>query len=112
MSRYPINIFWSEEDEGFIAEAPDLPGCSAWGATEAEAAREIQHAIAAWVRAARSAGKKVPEARAVQPLEAYSGKFLVRLPRSLHARLARRAAREGVSLNQLLTGLLASQVGP
>lgn len=112
MSRYPINIFWSEEDSGFVAEAPDLPGCSAWGATETEAAREIQDAIAAWLQAARAAGKVVPRPRAVQPMEAYSGKFLVRLPRSLHARLARRAAQEGVSLNQLLTGMLASQVGP
>lgn len=42
MNRYPLNIFWSTEDKGFIAEAPDLPGCSAWGETEAEAAREAQ----------------------------------------------------------------------
>lgn len=111
MTRYPLSIFWSEDDEGFIAEAPDLPGCSAWGATEADAAREAQDAIAAWVQAAMAASKPLPEPHAVQPLDAYSGKFLVRLPRSLHARLARRAAAEGVSLNQLLTSLLACQVG-
>ena len=109
--HYPLVIFFSEEDEGFIAEAPDLPGCSAWGATEAEAAREAQDAISAWVQAAQSAGKAIPVPPTVQPLQAYSGKFLVRLPRSLHARLARRAAQEGVSLNQFLTGVLASQVG-
>lgn len=111
MNHYPITIFWSAEDEGFIAEAPDLPGCSAWGATEADAAREAQDAIAAWLDAARAAGKRLPQPYAVQPLEAYSGRFLVRVPRSLHARLARAAAQEGVSLNQFLTGVLASRVG-
>ena len=54
MTRYPLEIFWSEEDKGFIAEAPDLPGCSAWGATEANAAREAQRAIAAWLEAAKA----------------------------------------------------------
>ena len=111
MNHYPINIFWSDEDAGFIAEAPDLPGCSAWGATETDAAREARDAIAAWLQAAQAAGKAVPGPQAVRPIEAYSGKFLVRVPRSLHARLARRAAQEGVSLNQFLTGLLASEVG-
>ena len=93
VQHYPLIIFFSEEDAGFIAEAPDLPGCGAWGATEADAAREAQDAIAAWVQAARAAGKAIPVPPVVQPLQAYSGKFLVRVPRSLHARLARRAAR-------------------
>ncbi|MGH8118656.1 MAG: toxin-antitoxin system HicB family antitoxin [Rhodanobacteraceae bacterium] len=107
MNRYPLNIFWSAEDRGFIAEAPDLPGCSAWGATEADAAREAQEAIAAWLQAARAAGKHVPPARAVEPVSHYSGKFLVRVPRSLHARLAREAAQQGVSLNQWAATKLA-----
>lgn len=111
MNHYPIHIFWSDEDTGFIAEVPDLPGCCAWGASEAEAAREVQEAIAAWVQAAQAAGKAVPVAQTVHPLQGYSGKFLVRVPRSLHARLARRAAQEGVSLNQFLTGVLSSEVG-
>lgn len=111
MGRYPISIFWSDEDAGFIADVPDLPGCCAWGATEADAAREVHDAIAAWLAASRAAGKRVPEPQSVQPLEAYSGKFLVRVPRSLHARLARHAAQEGVSLNQFLTSVLAARVG-
>lgn len=57
MNRYPLNLFWSDEDEGFIAEVPDLPGCSAWGETEADAAREAQDAIAAWLQAAEAAGR-------------------------------------------------------
>ena len=107
MNRYPLEIFWSAEDEGFIAQVPDLPGCNAWGANEADAAREAQGAIAAWLEAARADGRKLPQPREVKPLEAYSGKFLVRVPRSLHARLGRQAGAEGVSLNQYVAGVLA-----
>jgi predicted RNase H-like HicB family nuclease len=59
--RYPANVFWSEEDEGFIALAPDLPGCSAFGESEAEALDELRQAIDAWIEAARAAGNPVPE---------------------------------------------------
>lgn len=107
MNRYPLEIFWSDEDDGFIAEVPDLPGCSAWGATESDAAREAQDAIAAWLEAAKVADRKIPQPAIVQPMESYSGKFLVRVPRSLHARLARHAKTEGVSLNQYVAHRLA-----
>ena len=43
-SHYPLDIFWSDEDAGFIAEVRDLPGCSAWGATETAAVREARDA--------------------------------------------------------------------
>ena len=56
-------------------------------------------------------GKAAPGPWPMRPIESYSGKFLVRVPRSLHERLARRAAQEGVSLNQFLTDVLASEVG-
>ena len=61
MNQYPINIFWSEEDEGYIAVVPDLPGCSAWGATEEDALREAHDAIDAWLQACRAAGEAIPE---------------------------------------------------
>ena len=107
MSHYPLEIFWSEEDEGFIAEVPDLPGCSAWGATEEKAAREAQKAIAAWLEAAQAAGMPIPAATVVEPVDRYSGKFVVRVPRTVHARLARKVKKEGVSLNQLIVSVLA-----
>jgi predicted RNase H-like HicB family nuclease len=59
-TRYPANVFWSDEDEGFIAVAPDLPGCSAFGQTQEEALAELQDAISAWIEAARSAGNPIP----------------------------------------------------
>ena len=107
MTRYPLEIFWSEEDEGFIAEAPDLPGCSAWGSTEIDAASEARSAIAAWIKAAKKSGREIPAPTIAEPVGRYSGKFIVRVPRSVHARLARRAKQEGVSLNQLISSVLS-----
>jgi predicted RNase H-like HicB family nuclease len=59
-SRYPAYIFWSVEDEGFIAIAPDLQGCSAFGSTQAEALRELQGAITSWRKAAAKTGHPIP----------------------------------------------------
>ena len=58
--RYPKQVFWSDEDQGFIALAADLPGCSAFGASEAEALSELNHAITAWIAAQRAAGNAIP----------------------------------------------------
>ena len=58
--RYPAHVFYSEEDEGFIAIAPDLPGCSAFGDSQEEAVAELRDAIEAWQMAARRAGNPIP----------------------------------------------------
>ena len=60
-SRYPATIFWSDEDQCFVAEAPDLPGCCAVGDTQQEALAELQDAIRAWIEAAGDVGNKVPQ---------------------------------------------------
>jgi predicted RNase H-like HicB family nuclease len=60
MKDYHINIFYSEEDEGYIADIPDLKYCSAFGETPEEALRELQIAKAAWLEAARAEGKPIP----------------------------------------------------
>ena len=98
-NRYPANVFWSEEDEGFIAVAADLPGCSAFGETQHEALTELQSAIVAWIEAARAAGNPIPDPSQPAAENLYSGKNLVRMPKSLHAQLARAAKTEAVSLN-------------
>lgn len=59
MQHYLVKIFWSHEDEGYIATVPDLPGCCAWDATEFEALREIQDAAAAWIEAYHQPGEQV-----------------------------------------------------
>ena len=63
MRDYHINIFFSEEDGGYVADIPDLRACSAIGATPEEALRELQIAKDAWLEAARAAGKPIPPAR-------------------------------------------------
>ncbi|MCB0049326.1 MAG: type II toxin-antitoxin system HicB family antitoxin [Caldilinea sp.] len=63
MNDYHINIFYSEEDEGYIADIPDLEACSAFGATPEEALREVEQAKQAWLEAARAAKKPVPAPR-------------------------------------------------
>jgi predicted RNase H-like HicB family nuclease len=60
MKDYHINIFYSEEDEGYIADIPDLEACSAFGSTPEEALREVNTAKQAWLEAARAEGKPVP----------------------------------------------------
>lgn len=60
MKDYHINIFYSDEDGGYIADVPDLKACSAFGATAEEALRELEIAKAAWLEAARAEGKPIP----------------------------------------------------
>jgi antitoxin HicB len=108
--RYPINLFWSDEDEGFIATAPDLPGCSAFGATKGEAVTAIERAIEAWMEAARAAGNPIPEASRPAIEGQPSGRLLLRMPKALHAGLIQAAKREAVSLNQYVVFLLAMAV--
>jgi len=61
MRDYFISIFYSEEDEGYIADIPDLRFCSAFGATPEEALREVQIAKAAWLESAQASNKPIPE---------------------------------------------------
>jgi len=60
---YHIDIIWSDEDGGYIADIPDLQACAAFGASPAEALAEVEKARAAWLEAARAEGKPIPEPR-------------------------------------------------
>lgn len=92
--------------EGFLGEVPELPGCLTAGATEAEALMNLREAMAVWFESALIDGAPIPEPHG-NPIPSYSGKLLVRMPRTLHRRLAERAEEEGVSLNQLAVAVLA-----
>ena len=61
MENYFISIFYSEEDEGYIADIPDLHFCSAFGETPEDALREVQIAKEAWLEAARNSEKPIPK---------------------------------------------------
>lgn len=97
----------SSEGGGYMAAAVELPGCVSTGETEAEALKELRDAIRSWIRTAREFGDQVPPPASKH---SYSGKFIVRVPASLHRSLAIRADVEGVSLNQLVSSLLSGGV--
>jgi predicted RNase H-like HicB family nuclease len=61
MSRYEIILYWSDEDQAFVAEVPELPGCAADGSTRQEALANAEAAIAEWVETARDLGRAIPE---------------------------------------------------
>jgi len=61
MFRYEIILYWSNEDDVFIAEVPELPGCMAHGDTPEETLRNINDAMELWVDTARERGRAVPE---------------------------------------------------
>ena len=63
--KYHVDIFWSDEDDCWFANAPDLKYCSAWGDTRADALRELEIAMEAWLDVARDSGKPIPEAKYV-----------------------------------------------
>lgn len=63
MTDYHINIFYSEEDGGYVADIPDLQSCSAFGDTPEAALAELEKAKEAWLQAAREAGKPIPPPR-------------------------------------------------
>lgn len=63
--KYAIQIFYSEEDEGYIAVAPELPGCSAFGETPEKALKEIKVAIELWIETAKKEGRKIPKPKKI-----------------------------------------------
>lgn len=104
---YTIEIIRTNESTWF-ARVVELPGCITEGDSPEDAAAMIRDAMAAWIEVALEDGQIVPEPK---PAEDYSGKFVVRVPKSLHRDLVETAAREGVSLNQYIGAELARAVG-
>jgi predicted HicB family RNase H-like nuclease len=107
-TSYSMRVFWSEGDAGFIALCPELD-VSAFGDTYEEAVRELQVVIRLTLEVYAADGD-TPPAPASSP--SHSGQLRVRLPRSLHARLAAEADEEGVSLNTLIVSRLSAAPRP
>jgi predicted RNase H-like HicB family nuclease len=61
MAKYEIMIYWSKEDDAYIAEVPELPGCAADGATYKEALENVEVIIAEWIEKAKELGRSIPE---------------------------------------------------
>jgi antitoxin HicB len=105
--KYPITIHAAPEG-GFVAEIEDLPGCLAQGETLDEAYNEIDIARKLWLETTYEDGQDIPLPRNDRE---YSGKFIVRVPKSLHRKLDLLAAKEGTSLNQYIVSELSRVSG-
>src|SRR3990172_4214980 len=104
----PYTIQMIREEGGtWFARVLELPGCMTEGDTPEEAADMILDAMAGWIEVALEDGRPIPEP---QSTEDYSGRFVVRVPRTLHQQLVEAAQREGVSLNQYINVALAGGV--
>jgi antitoxin HicB len=99
-----------DPDEGYLATAPELPGCMTAGETPAEALELLRDAMAGWFESAIAHDDPIP-APAEASKDSYSGRLLLRMPKSLHRDLAKWAEREGVSLNQHVVSVLSAAVG-
>lgn len=101
--QYPLEVV-AEREGGYTVRFPDLPGCVSRVEDLADVGAVAEEIRRGWLTIAFEEGEPIP---LPSYPEEFSGKFVVRLPRSLHRELAVSAAREGVSLNQYVVALLA-----
>lgn len=102
-------ILRRDEDGDVIARIAELPGCITHGKDEAEALSNIAKMKTLWLQDSIEAGELAPEPEVEEPLP--SGRWVQRVPRKLHAKLARMAKDECISLNQLVTSMLSEKLG-
>jgi antitoxin HicB len=102
-------VLRKDEEGDWIATVKELEGCIADGSTPEEAIKNVQSMKELWLRSRLESKRPVPLPEKEQ--EEFSGKFLQRVPKSLHRKLVEAADREGVSLNQLVTSALAQMTG-
>lgn len=107
--QYPVTLYFDVEG-GYVAQIKDLPGCLTQGETLEETITNINEARQLWIETAYEVGDEIPLPSTDKD---YSGKLLLRMPKSLHRRLAEAAEKENVSLNQYLVFLLStSKIAP
>lgn len=104
MQRPYERVLIPETEGGFSAYITEFEGCLAEGETPDEALKNLEDTAIAWIEAELESGREIPDAWNAQE---YSGKLLLRLPKSLHRQLARYAEKEGVSLNQFVVHKLS-----
>jgi len=107
---YPFTIrhLSKEDGGGYLIEFPDLPGCMSDGETIKEAIENGKEAVNAWIEAAKEIGRSIPKPG---ELENQSGKWVQRVPKSIHLQLIHKAKKEGVSLNTLVIMILSQSLG-
>ena len=102
----PYSIEIIRDEGGYVATIPDLPGCASSGRTVNAALRGLEKVKELWLQGRIEAGEDIPEPTKI---EDFSGKFVLRIPRSLHRALDHEARKQGVSLNQYLVHLLSER---
>jgi predicted RNase H-like HicB family nuclease len=102
--NYRMEIVEDQDEGGFVVSYPELPGCITCGETIESAIANASDAKKAWLEAAIDEKIEIHEP---DSLEAYSGQFKLRMPRSLHRSLAEHSKREGISMNQYCVYLLS-----
>lgn len=107
MKEYSTQVFWSPEDEGYVAVCAEFEGISGVGDSREEAVAELETALAMAIDAHRKRQWPLPEAK---PLSNFSGQFRVRLPSDLHAKLVIQAENAGISLNSLVISYLSASL--
>ena len=107
MQRPYRKVITGDAEEGYLIQVPDLPGCMTAGETMAKAIELLDDAMLLWIGAALEEGEPIAEPTVVPE---YSGRVLVRMPKTLHRQLIERAEAEGVSANQLAVALLAKHL--
>ncbi len=103
-------ILHPSPDGGYAVSIPDLPGCISQGESAEEAMANIGDAKKCWLDSALEDNIEIPEPTAMVTAD-YSGKFNVRVPKSLHKALVENAKNENVSLNQLVVYHLSKSIG-
>lgn len=106
---YRIELSQDPDDDSWGAEVPDLPGCVAAAASPGDAITAAVDAIDAWIETAIALGRAIPPPS--RRTGEHSGRFVLRVSRGLHGRLAREAECEGISLNSYCAIVLAEAVG-
>ncbi|MGH2350771.1 MAG: type II toxin-antitoxin system HicB family antitoxin [Chloroflexota bacterium] len=106
MKRRYRMVIQGDPEEGYLAEVPELPGCSTAGETPEEALELLRDAMAGWLVVTLEHGQAIPEPAPMSYELPTDGETSLRLPEDLHHRLAERARDEGVSLNQMAVTLL------
>ena len=106
---YALDIQWDADDEIFVARVGEIPECTGHGTSRGEAMDMALDNLRDWIEEALDAKEAIPQPMPVPELP--SGKWVQRVPRTLHAELAALASKDGVSLNQLVVSVLSREVG-
>lgn len=103
--RFTVRPLSKQEGGGYLVEYPDIPGCMSDGETIEEAIANGREALRDCIDVFRESGRKIPKP------EVAAAQWRQRLPRTLYTKLTRQAEREGVSINSLVTAIIAEAIG-